>query len=86
MASAISTSRPVVQSLGGTPYLMRSGEARVAIRVSGREYAVHALETDGTRRRAVPCATDGGWLRFSCQVAHDARQATFLYEVERTDR
>lgn len=75
----------VVENLGRTPYLMRNGEAKVSIRVSGRDYVVYALETSGTRRHVVPFARDGDWLRFSCQVAQDARQATFLYEIVRTD-
>jgi len=71
----------VVKDLGRIPYLMRDGEARVRIRTHGRRFVVYALESDGSRRHVVPSVVDGDWLCFSCRIANDRIQATFLYEI-----
>jgi len=70
---------------GWMPYLMRQATARVSVRCAPGRWTVHALETDGTRRRVVSSRQEGGNLTFDAQVGVAGETATFLYELVRAE-
>ena len=64
------------------PHLVRAGRAKIALRLAGGAFKVHALDTAGRRVRKVPHAfNEKGWLCFVADVAANPENATFLYEI-----
>ena len=69
---------------GSAPYLMPRARAEVRLALAGPGTArVYALDTDGARRGEVPAVLRDGRLAFTCDVARDPAQATYLYEIVR---
>jgi len=75
--------RQTLLSWGDLPYLVRAGQADVAIKLkSAKRCHVWALSPGGRRLAEVPATADGDSLRFTADVAADAEQgARMLYEV-----
>ena len=75
-------SRTVLLRWGRMPHLVRAGRAKIALRLAGGAFKVHALDTAGRRVREVPHAfNEKGWLCFVADVAANPENATFLYEI-----
>ena len=74
----------VLLKWGDLPHLMRRGQAEITLKVGSGAWKVHALDTTGRRRGEVPCAIAKGRLTFMADVARDAANATFLYELVRS--
>ena len=69
---------------GKPPYVMPRAQARVRLVLERPDQVkVYALDTDGSRRGAVPTTVRDGALVFTCDTARDPAQATYLYEVVR---
>lgn len=73
--------------VGRPPYLMPRARAKVELAAERpEEVVVHAVDTDGSRRFAVPSSVVDGRLVFTCDTARDPSQATFLYELVRLSK
>ena len=75
--------RQTLRNWGRMPHLVRAGKAHLAIALANPDrYEVGALAPGGRRLAQVPVTVEGGALRFTADVAADARQgARMLYEV-----
>lgn len=75
-------SRCLLKKWGKVPHLMRTGKAKVALRVGPGEYEAWALAADGTRLAKIPMSrTENGRLAITLDVGRDRHSATWLYEV-----
>ena len=75
-------SRTVLLRWGRMPHLVRAGHAKIALRLAGGDFKIHALDTAGRRVREVPHTfNEKGWLCFVADVAANSENATFLYEI-----
>ncbi|MDD2461532.1 MAG: hypothetical protein PHT98_10690, partial [Kiritimatiellae bacterium] len=73
--------RKILLSWGKTPYLVRVGQAEIALAVQHPETCtVYALATNGRRLGQVPARVTGGALCFTADVAHP-EGARLLYEI-----
>ena len=68
---------------GGLPHLMRAGRAKVSLALSGSGWKVRALASNGRPVREVPVCEENGRVTFTADVAADAKNATWLYELIR---
>ncbi len=75
--------RQTLRNWGRMPHLVRAGKAHLTIAlVDPERYGVWALAPSGRRLAQIPVAVEGGSLRFTADVAGDARRgARMLYEV-----
>ena len=76
-------SRTILLRWGKTPHLVRKGVAKLALALGNGDFRVYALDTAGDRVRLIPSKIAKGRLRFTANVASDAKNATFLYEIVR---
>ncbi len=73
--------RKILLAWGKTPYLVRVGQAEIALAVQHPETCtVYALATNGRRLGQVPARVTGGALCFTADVAHP-EGARILYEI-----
>jgi hypothetical protein len=75
--------RQVLLDWGKLPHLMRNGQASISIQTDGATAEVYALTTSGARRNKIASEVKDGVLRFKADIAADASDATFLYEITR---
>ena len=68
---------------GHLPHLMRAGTAQMRLAVADGRWTVHVLSTSGHRRATIPCTVENGTLSFTANVARDAANASYLYELVR---
>ncbi|HOY60243.1 MAG TPA: hypothetical protein PK640_19150, partial [Verrucomicrobiota bacterium] len=75
--------RQTLRNWGRMPHLVRAGKAHLAIALANPErYEVWALAPSGRRLARIAVTVEGGALRFTADVAGDARQgARMLHEV-----
>lgn len=73
--------RTILLGFGKMPHLMCRGTAEISLSVGHGSWRVDALATDGSRRFQVPCSFKKGVVSFVADVAFDANDATYLYEL-----
>ena len=71
----------ILLAWGHLPHLMRTGKAKVSVRVAGTGYAVYVLGTDGRRRRRAAADCRDGRLTFTADIGAEPSTASYLYEI-----